>query len=101
MVTTFTYLLIFFFSCQLLKCHGVEALYTILTTLNEANILGRGSRVVGNAAQDKDVRAKLLSAGVLGALVKNLAEVSAPAAKSSVIRAIRLIILHFIHWEFL
>jgi hypothetical protein len=73
-----------------LECGGVGALYTILTTLNETSILGRGSRVVGNAAQDKDVRVKLLSVGVLGALVKNLAEVSAPAAKSSIIRAIRL-----------
>jgi hypothetical protein len=36
---------------QLLNCGGVEALFTILTTLNEANILGRGSRVVGNSAQ--------------------------------------------------
>ncbi len=76
-------------SLQLLECGGVEALYTILTTLNEGNILGRGSRVVGNAAQDRNVCAKLLSIGVLGALIKNLAEVSAPAAKSSVIRAIR------------
>jgi hypothetical protein len=68
---------------------GVTALFKILTTLSESNILGRASRVVGNAAQDAEFRSKLLLAGVLGALIKNLAEVSAPAAKSSVIRALR------------
>ena len=74
---------------QLLDSGGVAALYKILTTLSEPNILGRASRVVGNAAQDVEFRTKLLVAGILGALIKNLAEVSAPPAKSSVIRALR------------
>ena len=77
---------------QLLEHGGASALYKILTTLVETNIVGRTARVVANAAQDDDFRLKLLNAGVLGALVKNLAEVNAPAAKSSIIRALRLII---------
>ena len=47
-------------------------------------------RVVGNSAQDDEFRVELLNVGVRGALVKNLAEVCAPAAKSSIIRALRL-----------
>ena len=69
----------------------IKILTSILTTINEENILARTCRVLANIAQDQENARILKSLSLLIVLVKTLNELKNPKAKASVVRAIRVL----------
>lgn len=67
----------------------LRVLTSILTSINEENILSRSCRVLANIAQDQENGRALRSFGLLTILVKTLDELKSPKAKATAVRAIR------------